>query len=58
MTSMAVNSGNKGWDITFDSTAYTALSTGAKIKINLADPTTLDAADVTGIEGVAVIATK
>lgn len=58
MTSMAINSGNKGWDITFDSTAHTALSTGAKIKINLADPTTLDAADVTGIEGVAVIATK
>jgi hypothetical protein len=58
ITSVAYNSGNKGWDITFDSTAYTALSTGAKIKINFADPATLDAADVIGIEGIAVIVTK
>jgi len=58
ITSVAYNIGNKGWDITFDSTEYTALSSGAKIKINLADPTTLDGLDVTGVEGVAVIATK
>jgi hypothetical protein len=58
ITSIAKNVSNKGWDITFDSTAYTALSAGAKIKINLATPDVLDAADVTGIEGIAFIATK
>jgi hypothetical protein len=58
ITSVAKNTSNKGWDITFDSTAYTALATSTKIKIDLADPATLSAADVTGIEGVAVIAVK
>lgn len=58
ITSVAKNTANKGWDITFDSTAYTALSTGAKILIGLADPATLVAADVTGVEGIPVIAVK
>lgn len=43
----------KGWTVTFDSTAYTALATGTKIFLSLVDATALDAADVTGIENVA-----
>jgi hypothetical protein len=58
ITSVAKNTSNKGWDITLDSTAFTALSSGAKIKISLADPTTLDGGDVTGVEGIPVIVTK
>lgn len=58
ITSIAKNTSNKGWDITFDSTAYTALASGAKIKLNLVDPTSLAAEDVTGVEGIALIMTK
>lgn len=58
ITSVAKNVGNKGWDITFDSTQHTALAALAKIKVNLADPTTLDGLGVSGVEGVAVICTK
>lgn len=41
-----------GWDLTLDTTQFTALSAGAKLTIALADPTTLDAANVTGVENV------
>jgi hypothetical protein len=41
-----------GWDVTLDTTQFAALSSGAKITIALADPTTLDAANVTGVENV------
>lgn len=58
ITTAAKDATNKGWTITFDSTAYTALSSGAKIKLNFAAPSVLDAADVTGIEGNAIILTK
>jgi hypothetical protein len=58
ITSVAKNVSNKGWDITLDSTAFGLLGSGAKIKINVADPTTLDGGDVTGVEGIPVIVTK
>lgn len=58
LTSVADDPTNGGWTVTFDSTAYTALSTGAQIKLNLADVATLDAAGVTGIEGNYLILTK
>lgn len=44
--------------VTFDSTAYTALVSGAKIKLSLTTPALLDIADVDNIESVAVILTK
>lgn len=58
ITSVADDATNGGWTVTFDSTAYTALSAGAKIKLSLVDPETLDAADVTGIESVPILLTK
>lgn len=58
ITSVADDPTNGGWTITFDSTAYTALATGAQIKLNLVDPTTLDTAGVTGIEGNYLILIK
>ncbi len=58
ITTVAKDATNKAWDITFDSTEYTALGSGAKIKINLAAPSALDALGVTETEGIAVIATK
>lgn len=58
MTTVAKDAAIGGWTITYDSTAYTALSAGAKIKQNFAAPSVLDAADVTGIEGNAIILTK
>ncbi len=41
-----------GWTVTIDSTAYTALASGAQLFLSWIDPTTLDAADVTGVENV------
>jgi hypothetical protein len=58
ITSIAGNAANKGWDITFDTTLYTALAAGAQIKIGLASPAVLDAAGITGLEGVAIITVK
>lgn len=58
LTIMSVAYSNGIYTVTYDSTAYTALSTGAKIKQALADPTALDTANVTGIEGIPVIVTK
>ena len=58
ITSVAVDPALSCWTVTFDSAAYTALASGAKIQLTLADPTTLDAADVDEIEGVPVILTK
>lgn len=49
---------NGGWTVTLDSTAYTALASGAQIKLNFTDPGTLDTAGITGIEGNAIILTK
>jgi hypothetical protein len=58
ITTVAKDTAIKGWTITFDSTAFTALSAGASIKLSLVDPATLDAADIVDIEGVPVILTK
>jgi hypothetical protein len=57
-TSVALNSAGDGYDITADSTAFTALASGAKILVNLAAPSVLDAADITDVEGVAEVITK
>jgi hypothetical protein len=58
ITSVAYNAAVKGWTITFDSTAYTALAAGTKIQLALVDTTALNTADVTGIEGSPLIITK
>jgi len=50
ITSVALNSGGLYYDFTIDSTAYTALASGTKLRIGLATPATLDAASVTGVE--------
>jgi hypothetical protein len=49
---------NGGWTVTFDSTAYSALSSGASIKVGLVDPAALDTADVLGIESIPAIVKK
>lgn len=58
ITSVAADAALSAWTVTFDSTAYTALSSGAKIQLSLAAPPVLDAADVTELESVPVILTK
>jgi hypothetical protein len=44
--------------VTFDATAYGALSVGDTIKFNSVAPSALEAADIFDIEGVAVVLTK
>lgn len=58
ITSIAVDSTNKALTVTFDSTAYTALASGAKIKLVPPTAAVLDAADVPGIEIGYIILTK
>lgn len=58
ITSVVTDTVNGGWTITFDSAAYTALSSGAKIKLTLVSPTALAAADVLGIEATPLVITK
>lgn len=58
LTSVTADAGNKGWDITVDNTAYTALPSGTKLEFKLADPATLDAAGVSGIESFTIVYTK
>lgn len=58
LTSVAKDTALEAYTVTFDSTAFTALSSGAKIKLSLAAPSVLDAADVVGIESVPLIITK
>lgn len=62
-TSLAIdtvtyNASEKCLVVTFGSTPYAALSSGAKIKLVPPTPATLDAADITGIELLPVILTK
>lgn len=57
LTSVAVNAAGY-WDVTFDSTLWTALASGASVTLKLKSPATLDAAGVTGIEGIEVVITK
>lgn len=58
ITSVAADAANKAFTVTFDTTAFGALAVGAKIKLNLKAPNVLDAANITGIEGNAIILTK
>lgn len=58
ITSVAYDSTLKAMTVTFDSTAYTALSAGAKIKLKWGPVATLDTANIDGIEGQPVILTK
>jgi hypothetical protein len=55
---VSYDSANDRLVFTFDSTAYTALSAGATIKLIPAAVPVLDAADVTGIEVAFKILTK
>lgn len=57
ITSVAVNAGGY-WVFTIDSTAYTALTIGYTLTVNFAAPSVLDAAGVTGVEGLSLILTK
>jgi hypothetical protein len=58
ITSVAADNTLEALTVTFDSTAFTALSAGAKIKLTPPTPTVLDAADVTGVELFPIILTK
>lgn len=58
ITSIAVDATLKCLTVTFDSTAYTALSGGATIKLVPPTAAVLDAADITGIEIGYIILTK
>jgi hypothetical protein len=58
ITSVAVDATLKALTVTFDSTAFTALASGTKIKLTPPTPAVLDAADVTGIELLPIILTK
>jgi hypothetical protein len=58
ITSVAVDATLKCLTVTFDSTAYTALSSGAKIKLTPPSVATLVAGSVTGIEIGTIILTK
>jgi hypothetical protein len=58
ITSVTDEPSLNGWALTFDSTAYAALATSAKIQVGLVTPDLLDAAGATGIEGATLILTK
>lgn len=58
ITSIAVDNTNKALTVTFDSTAFTGLASGTKIKLTPPTPAVLDAADVTGVELFPIILTK
>lgn len=58
ITSVASDPVNKGWTVTFDSSAFTALAALSKIQLSLVSPTVLAAADILGIESVPLVLTK
>lgn len=58
ITSVAYDAVLKCLTVTFDSDDYTALANGALIKLSLANIAALEAANITGLEGVPVILTK
>ena len=58
ITSVADDPANGGWTVTFDSTAYAALATGALIQLSLVTPDLLDAANITQLESIPLIITK
>jgi len=55
ITSVAVDAVNKCFTFTLDTTAFTALTSGQAVNVNLAAPSVLDAANITGIESVTPI---
>lgn len=57
ITSVAVNAGGY-WVFTVDTTAWSGLTTGQSMTVNLAAPSVLDTAGATGIEGVALVLVK
>lgn len=58
LTSVTADTGNLCYTVTLDNTTYTALPSGTVIEIGLNAPSVLDAANVTGVEGVAYTYTK
>ncbi|MBX3253917.1 MAG: hypothetical protein KF862_07215 [Chitinophagaceae bacterium] len=58
ITSIAVDNGLKALTVTFDNTAFGALSSDTQIRLNPPTPAQLDAGDVTGLELMSVILTK
>lgn len=58
VTSAAQDVPNKRFEVTLDSTTWTALPSGTKVQINLAAAATLATAGVKPYEGVAVVVTK
>jgi hypothetical protein len=58
ITSIAVDNTLKCLTVTFDSTAFAALSASTPIKLTPPTPTQLDAGDVTETELIAVVVTK
>lgn len=58
ITSVTVNAGAKRLVVTFDSTAFSALSSSTAIQLTPPTPAQLDAAGVSGIELLPVIVTK
>lgn len=58
LTSVAPQASPKDFLVTVDSTMYTALASGTIIKFDWVSPTTLDAADVVGVEAVPLYFTK
>ena len=59
LTITSVVASAPGWNVTLDSTAYTALAAGATIKIGLVDPSVLNTTySVTGLEAIPIIVTK
>lgn len=58
ITSVATDDTNKGWTVTINGAAHTALVTGDKFSINIETPAVLLAAGVTGIEGNKIVYTK
>jgi hypothetical protein len=58
LTSVATDDPHAGWDITIDTTQFTALASGTKYSVNIKDPATLHAAGVDSIEGIKLTYTK
>lgn len=51
LSSVTVNSGESGWNITMTSGVFSGLASGTVFYIDLETPTVLNAAGITGIEG-------
>jgi hypothetical protein len=58
ITSIAKDTTLKCWTVTLDNTTFTALASGAKIKLTAPAPPALDSGSVTGLELTYIILTK